>query len=203
MSADERELNERLAALEAEVKADAAAQKARKDAAIAKLRDQQARKQAEQQALAERQAAVVKKQARRKREQSEEDDDDGGGLETAMMMAKGAKLATQAKRELSKPREKGQKSWLASGGLSLLFGPVGWLYAGSFREAIPAGILYVIAMTILSKLPMFLVWPVMMIALPVSAIAGVVYALSYNKHGKRQRLFDRDDKKKLASGDDD
>jgi hypothetical protein len=199
VSADDRELQRRLEALEAEVKADTAAKQQRKEEALARLREQQAQKQAEKEALAARQAAMVKKQARRR----DDDDDDDGGLETAVTLAKGAKLANQAKRELSRPRQKGEKSWLASGGLSFLFGPLGWLYAGSFREAIPAGILYVIAMTILSKLPMFLVWPVMMIALPLSAIAGVVYALSYNRHGKRQRLFDRDDKKKLASGDDD
>jgi hypothetical protein len=202
VSADDRELQRRLEALEAEVKADSAAKQQRKEEALAKLRAQQAQKQAEKDALAARQAAMVKKSSRRRDEEHEHDD--GLNLETAVTLAKGAKLANQAKRELSRPRQKGEKSWLASGGLSFLFGPLGWLYAGSFRESIPAGILYVIAMTILSKLPMFLVWPVIMIALPLSAIAGVVYALQYNRHGKRQRLFDRDDdKKKLASGDDD
>jgi hypothetical protein len=33
--------------------------------------------------------------------------------------------------------------------------------------------------------------PVLMVIMPLSAIAGVVYALQYNRNGSRQRLFDR------------
>jgi hypothetical protein len=199
VAADDRDVLDRLAALEAEVKADADAQKARKAAALAKLRQQQADKEADKQAVAERDAARVRNQARRR----DRDDDDDGGVDTAMTLARGAKLAGRAKAELSRPRQKGQKSWMASGLLSLFFGPVGWVYAGSLREAVPAGALYLAAMLILSKLPVFLMWPVMMVALPISGIAGVVYALQYNRHGKRQRLFDRDDgKKKLRAGDE-
>ena len=37
--------------------------------------------------------------------------------------------------------------------------------------------------------------------LPLSGIAGVVYALQYNRKGSRQRLFDKDKaKKQLPSG---
>jgi len=32
------------------------------------------------------------------------------------------------------------------------------------------------------------------VVLPLSAIAGVVYALHYNRAGKRQRLFDKKEK---------
>ena len=190
MSVDDAELNRRLAALEAEVKADADAQRARKDAAMAKVREQQAQKHAERDELSERQAALV---TRKK--------DRGPLIDDALVLAKGAQIAAQAKSELGRPREKGEKSWMASSLLSLVFGPVGWLYAGSFREAIPAAFIYVLLAAILSKLPMFLVWPVMMVALPLSAIGGLVYAVQYNRHGKRTRIFDKDkkpDPKKLT-----
>jgi hypothetical protein len=36
----------------------------------------------------------------------------------------------------------------------------------------------------------------MLIALPLSGLAGIVYALQYNRHGSRQRLFG-DEKKQL------
>jgi len=41
-----------------------------------------------------------------------------------------------------------------------------------------------------------------MVVLPLSAIAGVVYALQYNRNGSRQRLFDGDKTKtkQLRSG---
>ena len=43
---------------------------------------------------------------------------------------------------------------------------------------------------------MVLLMPVLMVALPLSGIAGVVYALQYNRNGRRQRLFG-DEKKQL------
>lgn len=184
---DDREIRARMAALEAEVKADADAHRVRKEQALAKLRAQK------QKQLEERAALQPKAKAR---PQPKDDD-----LDTAMMVAKGAKLARTAKDEISRPREKGEKSWLASSALSLFLGPLGWLYAGSFREAIPAGLGWIILMAIFSKLPFFLIMPVLMVAMPISAIAGFVYALQYNRHGKRTRLFDKDEKKKLPSGE--
>ena len=50
---------ERLAALEAEVKADADAQRSRKEAALSKVREQRASEQAERDALRARQAELV------------------------------------------------------------------------------------------------------------------------------------------------
>jgi len=185
VTVDDAELTRRLAALEQEVKADADAQRARKDAAMAKVREQQAQKQAERDELTQRQAAIV---ARKK-------DKDAPLIDDALVLAKGAKLASQAKAELGRPREKGEKSWIASSLLSLVFGPVGWLYAGSFRESIPAAFIYVLLAAVLSKLPMFLVWPVMMVALPLSAIGGLVYAIQFNRNGKRTRIFDKEKKK--------
>ena len=59
-------------------------------------------------------------------------------------------------------------------GLSFFFGPLGWLYAGSFRETIPAAVLYVMVAGIVSKiLPAFLLMPVLMVLLPISAIGGI------------------------------
>src|SRR5262249_4124042 len=56
---DDRAVREKLAALEAEVKADADAQRARKDAALAKVREDRAKQQAESNDLRQRQAALV------------------------------------------------------------------------------------------------------------------------------------------------
>lgn len=190
MSEDDRALMERLAALEAEVKADADAQRARKEAALEKVKAQRAADLAEQEELRERQALMVRK----KRPTAEvEDDDRGSDLGGALALAK---KANDVKNELAK---KGEKSWIKSGLASMLLGPLGWLYAGSFREAIPASVVYLAFAALISKLP-FIMWPVMMVALPLSGIAGVVYALQYNKTGQRQRLWGDKKKKELPAG---
>jgi oligopeptidase B len=98
-----------------------------------------------------------------------------------------------------KLNKKGEKSWIKSGLASMLLGPIGWLYAGSLREAIPASVAYLALAAILSKLP-FIMWPVMMVALPLSGIAGVVYALQFNKTGQRQRLWGDKKPKELPPG---
>jgi hypothetical protein len=123
--------------------------------------------------------------------------EDPGHFATALQLASQAR---GVKAELTRPRGKGEKSWARSAGLSLFLGPVGWLYAGSLREAIPASLAYVAFAAVATKiLPMMLLLPVLVIALPASAIAGFLYALRYNRSGKRTRLFKRD-RKKLASG---
>ena len=179
---------ERLAALEAEVKADADAQRARKETA----RD----------ALRARQAALVTRKKAPAREDEDEDEaeaDRGDGLGDALALAK---KAHGVKQELARTPRAGEKSWVKSGIASMLLGPLGWLYAGSFREAVPASAAWLAFAAIASKLvPMFLLMPVLMVALPLSGIAGVVYALQYNRKGSRQRLFDKDkSKKQLPSG---
>ena len=177
---------ERLAALEAEVKADAEKQRARKEAALAKVREERAAKQAESDALRQRQTALVTK----KKPAVEDDIDNLGG---ALQLAK---KANEVKQELAK---KGEKSWVKGGLASTLLGPVGWLYAGSLREAIPASAIYILLGMLASKiLPMFMLFPVMLVALPLSGIVGAMYALKYNKTGKRQRLFKSKDQKQLA-----
>jgi hypothetical protein len=197
---DDRAVRERLAALEAEVKADADAQRARKQAAMDKIRAQQQ----EQVELRRRQADIHGTQKRlpaARKPRDEEDDDDaastsdlGGALELAHR-------ANRVRNELQKTPKQGDKSWVKSGVASALFGPVGWLYAGSWREAVPASVAYLLLGTLAWKiLPMLLLWPVLMIGLPLSGIAGVVYALQYNKKGSRQRLFKKDPAKQLKSG---
>lgn len=212
----------RLAALDAEVKADAdkkRAENARKAEIIAELRRREAAKKAAEapkpapkeapkpapKPAAARPAAVAEapKPKRKALPEPEPEVDVDDAIETAMTVARGAKVARAAKAELTKPREGHEKSWIASGLLSLFFGPVGWLYAGSFRESIPAAFFYLVAAAIATKLPFFLIMPVMMVALPVSAIGGVVYAVQYNRSGKRQRLFGKDpepEPKKLQAG---
>jgi hypothetical protein len=206
---DDRALMDRLAALEAEVKADA--QRARKGAAMAKLRDQRVTQTAERDQLRARQAELVGKkrtpvdepvrsssghpERTRTRDEPDHLEDLGGALELASK-------ANRVKNELQAPRKKGEKSWAASGLVSLM-GPIGWLYAGSWREAVPATAAWVGFLALASKfLPALLMWPVFMVVMPVSAIAGVVYALQYNRTGKRQRLFggDKDKKQKQLRG---
>jgi hypothetical protein len=191
---DDAELQRRLEALEAEVKAETEAKAARKKEVIAQLRAREAAKKEV--------AKPAPAPAPKPRPAPRIEEDEPSDFDTAMVVAKGAKMAVQAKKELEKPRQKGEKSWLVSSGLSLVLGPVGWLYAGAFREAIPAAAIYVIVATILTKLPIFLVWPVMAVLLPLSAIVGLVYSLQFNRNGKRTRIFDKDrDKKKLPPAD--
>jgi hypothetical protein len=195
---DDRVARERLAALEAEVKAEADAARARKDEALARLREQQA-EQAE--LRARQQAIVAKKPIKRDVRDDDDTSDRDGGLSGAIELAN---KANRVRNELAKKPGKGGKSWMVSGVASLALGPLGWLYAGSLREAVPAATIWVLLAALASKiLPTLLLWPVLMVVMPLSGIAGVVYALQYNRHGGRQRLFDSDDKgqrKQLKSG---
>lgn len=187
---DDRALRERLAALEAEVAADADVQRARRTAAAAKLRDQRVTKSAGDAAsrAAVRRAALDDSDAANDRARGLEDL--GGALELAAK-------ANRVKQELSRTPKKGEKSWMVSGVASLALGPAGWLYAGSLREAVPATVGWLALALVASKiLPVFLMMPALMVIMPLSAIAGVVYALSYNRTGSRQRLFDGKDGKK-------
>ncbi|HEY0252720.1 MAG TPA: hypothetical protein VGC41_14395, partial [Kofleriaceae bacterium] len=144
MADDDRAVRERMAALEAEVKADADAQRTRKEAAMQKIRAQQA----EQVELRRRQQALVTtKKPPLARVQREEDDDVDSGLGGALELAG---KANRVKKELTKTREKGEKSWLASGVASMALGPIGWLYAGSLREAVPATVIWILLATLVS-----------------------------------------------------
>jgi hypothetical protein len=79
-----------------------------------------------------------------------------------------------------------EKSVVASGVLSLVLGPLGWLYAAPLREAVP-GVAAAVAATAL--LPHFLLVPLLGIAAPLSGIAGVYYAWRHNQTGERTGLF--------------
>ena len=186
-----------MAALEAEVKAESAVKNAAKDAALARLREQKAKKDAERQALVSRQTAVVTRKPAaveeppKKRGRVSATDDLEGALELA-------RKARGVKEELTKPREGNEKSWMWSGGLSLVLGPLGWLYAGSFREAIPAAAGWLLLATIVAKLPfMFVLMPAFLIAMVVSGFIGIYYAVQFNRHGERTKLFGKDDDKAL------
>lgn len=217
MPEDDDDLRARLAALEAEVSATAAADRQRKAEAVARIQARRAAAASESAALRKRQAELVTG----KRAAADEDEDEpapaprakkrgGGDLDQALALAR---KAGDVKEELSRPRGKGEKSWLVSGALSFFFGPLGWLYAGSFRESVPASALYLMIAAILSKiLPAFLLMPVVLVLFPLSAIAGLVYAIGYNRHGHRIRLFGDDKtedrrlgklaKRDLPAGDD-
>lgn len=196
MAADDDEVRARLKALEAEVAATAAADRARKEAARERILARRAAAAAESDALRERQAALVRKRTRASDPPPARDD--ASDLDRALVLAR---KAGDVKAELSKPRAAGEKSWLISSALSFFFGPLGWLYAGSFRETIPAALIYVAVAGIVSKIiPMFLLMPVLMVLLPLSGIAGLVYAIGHNRAGKRIRLFGDDGKPDPRTG---
>jgi len=191
---------ERLAALEVEVKADADAQRARKEAAQTKVREQRAAQEAERAELRARQTALVSKKPQPRPASTREDDEDrgsdlGGALELASK-------ASRVKNELTKAPKQGDKSWVKSGVASMVLGPIGWLYAGSMKEAIPASAAWLAFAALASKMiPMFLLFPVLLVALPLSGLAGLLYAVQYNRTGTRQRLFgDKGKKKQLKGG---
>lgn len=137
---------------------------------------------------------VQEGESKRKSQATEEDDDtdeDGPSLAglvgKAALMAGSTALVTLDKplAVLDKPRGKGEKSLLASAGLSLL-GPVGWLYAGSFREAVPATLAFATGYYIL---PSFLLAPFMMAGALASSAVGLAYAWQYNRKKGRTPLF--------------
>jgi len=119
----------------------------------------------------------------------EDDDEDEGGpslLRASGRAAKGAlSLVSGAAGKLDRKGTGGRKSLLASGALSFM-GPLGWLYAGSFREAVPALAVFSLLAWII---PNPILWPLLWFALPVSALAGVAYAWQYNRSGERRSLF--------------
>ncbi len=88
------------------------------------------------------------------------------------------------------------KSVVASGVLSLVLGPMGWLYAAPLREAVPGVLLYVLAA---SLLPHALLTPLIGILAPLSSGAGIYYAWRHNQTGERTGLFSDKEKKKRGA----
>ena len=84
--------------------------------------------------------------------------------------------------KIAKPR----KSVLASGLLSFFFGPLGWLYAAPWKSALVGAAGWVLVVAIL---PQFIIMYLAMLVCPLSAIAGVIYALGFNVIGERTALF--------------
>jgi len=78
------------------------------------------------------------------------------------------------------------KSVVASGLLSAVLGPLGWLYAAPLREAVPGAAVYI---GLCSFLPHFLLVPMLGVLAPISGIAGVYYAWRHNQTGARTGLF--------------
>lgn len=124
-------------------------------------------------------------------EDLDDEDNDERGMASivgkAALMASGKALVALDKplALLDKPRGKGEKSLAASAALSLL-GPVGWLYAGSFREAIPATAAAIAVYTIL---PSFILAPFIIVGALASSAVGLTYAWQFNRKKGRTPLF--------------
>jgi hypothetical protein len=114
------------------------------------------------------------------------------GAQVATGGAASRALATLARAGAAGLARRGpeEKSVLASGALSLVLGPVGWLYAAPLREAVPGLAIY---LGLCALLPTVLLMPLLGVIAPVSGLAGVYYAMRHNQTGERTGLFsDRD-----------
>jgi hypothetical protein len=87
-----------------------------------------------------------------------------------------------------------ERSLVASGALSFFLGPLGWLYAAPLKEAAPAIVVFLILVKII---PAILLYPLLGILMPISALAGVSYAWLYNRKGERTSLVDMTKNKQL------
>ncbi len=79
------------------------------------------------------------------------------------------------------------RSLVAAGALSFFLGPLGWLYAAPLKEAAPAIVVFLIAFKLI---PAILLYPLLGIFMPLSALAGISYAWLYNRQGGRTSLVD-------------
>ncbi len=127
-------------------------------------------------------------------EDGSDDEEDGPGVVGMVgrvaMLASGKALIALDKplSMLDKPMVKGKKSLLASAGLSL-FGPIGWLYAGSFREAVPASLAFIALASIAGFVPSFLIAPFTMMGMAASSLVGLTYAWRFNRNKRRTTLL--------------
>jgi hypothetical protein len=95
-----------------------------------------------------------------------------------------ARLSTAT--SLTAPPGADEKSVVASGALSLVLGPLGWLYAAPLKEAVPGVVLSLLATSVV---PHFLLVPLLGLLAPLSGAAGIYYAWRYNQTGERTGLF--------------
>jgi hypothetical protein len=109
----------------------------------------------------------------------------GGATRALAASARGVLAGVSRGGALARPGGE-HKSVIASGALSLFFGPLGWLYAAPLREAVPGAVVFGLAASIL---PHFLLAPLLGIAFPLSGLAGVYYAWRHNQTGERTGLF--------------
>ncbi len=196
---DDAQLLARLAKLEAEVKQDSERDRLRKEQALAAARTKRQAQLGAQQTLRDRQAELMGKStalAKRATPAAEfaDDGEDGEASDDSASRGLGGLLslagrAAKARDELTVPPKPGEKSWVKAGLGSMILGPIGWMYAGAWREAIPAAAGWVAIAYLLKILPSILLFPVLIVAMPLSGIIGAMYAVRYNRHGARQRMF--------------
>ncbi len=121
--------------------------------------------------------------ARLQRLQREVDDADAP---RGRPVARASALA-RVERDPARDPVRDEKSLVASGILSFVFGPFGWLYAAPLKDA-AAGILVVTVVSAL--LPATLAASLLGLIAPLSALAGLVYAQRYNATGQRRSLVE-------------
>lgn len=97
-------------------------------------------------------------------------------------------------------REGGEKSLVAAGILSLVLGPIGWIYAAPLKEAIPGALLFAAAMWVLRLLPFMLAGPAYSLLYAASGALGVLYAWQYNRTGRTTPLLSDDERPRLPGG---
>ena len=98
------------------------------------------------------------------------------------------RVGAGAARSLATTRGDGKKSIVASSVLSFFFGPIGWLYAGSWKEAVPGALVWLILIKLLPHWAILA--PLWLTAMAVSGGIGLLYARKYNDKGERASLFD-------------
>ncbi|HEY8209514.1 MAG TPA: hypothetical protein VIG99_18625 [Myxococcaceae bacterium] len=79
-----------------------------------------------------------------------------------------------------------RKSILLSGGASLLFGPFGWMYAGAWKEVVPAIAIYA---GVVFLFPKFLIAALLGVLHPACGVVGMVYAYRHNRARARTPLL--------------
>ena len=103
---------------------------------------------------------------------------DGAGTALQLVSSGGRSL-------LNQPNRPGDKNLVVAGVLGLL-GPWGWFYSAPLREAGTATAAFLLAYWLI---PHIILYPLMSLMLPVSAMVGVLYAWKHNRQGSPSSLF--------------